>query len=159
MSVPQEVYGPPHSRLSRVSWASTRNDERGEDRVLQKRRRTSCECPTKRNPKIGNHLPPRMRPTSSYKGTYSPRLQGCDKGTTLFRYASDKAIPWNYTNHVVLQEPQAVRVSLEIKQEPSVNDIVGTGRLTCNGRCYAPGLSRVKNRDEHTKQSNVRSLF
>ena len=60
-----------------------------------------------------------------------------------FRYASDKAVPWNYTNHVALQEPQAVRVSPEIKQEPSVNDIEGTDGLTCSGRCCALGLSVV----------------
>ena len=50
-----------------------------------------------------------------------------------FRYSSDKAVPWNSTNQVTSQEPQAVRVSLEIKQEPLVNDIVGTGRLTRSG--------------------------
>ena len=52
---------------------------------------------------------------------------------TPFRYTSDKAVPWNYTNKVVSQEPQAVRVSLETKQEPSVNDIVRTGGLTRSG--------------------------
>ena len=36
------------------------------------------------------------------------------KVPALFRYISDKVVPWNYTNHVVLQEPQAVRVSPEI---------------------------------------------
>ena len=66
------------------------------------------------------------------------------KVPTPFRYTSDKAVSWNYTNHVVLQEPQAVRVSPKIKQEPSVNDIVGIGGLTHNGRCYASGLSGVK---------------
>ena len=55
------------------------------------------------------------------------------KVPALFRYTSDKAVPWNYTNQVISQEPQAVRVSPEIKQEPSVNDIVGTGRLTYSG--------------------------
>ena len=72
-----------------------------------------------------------------------------------FRYISDKAVPWNYTNHVVLQEPQAVRVSPEIKQEPSVNDIVGIGGLTRSGRCYAPGLSGVKGGEESIEQSDV----
>ena len=81
------------------------------------------------------------------------------KVPTLFRYASDKAVPWNYTNHVVLQEPQVVRVSPEIKQEPSINDIVGTDGLTRNGRCYAPDLSGVKEGGEHTKQNDVGSLF
>ena len=28
-----------------------------------------------------------------------------------FRYSNDKAVPWNYTNQVTSQEPQAVRVS------------------------------------------------
>ena len=70
-------------------------------------------------------------------------------------YKSDKAVPWNYTNHVVLQEPQAVRVSLEIKQEPSINNIVGIGRLTRSGGCYAPGFSGVKGGEEGTEQSDV----
>ena len=57
-----------------------------------------------------------------------------------FQYSSDKAISWNYTNQVTSQEPQAIRVSPEMKQESSVNDIVGTGELTRSGRCYAQGL-------------------
>ena len=77
------------------------------------------------------------------------------KVPALFQYSSDKAVPWNYTNHVTSQEPQAVRVSQEIKQEPSVNDIVGTGGLTRNGRCYAPGPSGVKEKEEGTEQSDV----
>ena len=32
-----------------------------------------------------------------------------------FRYLNDKAVPWNYTNQVTSQEPQAVQVSLKIK--------------------------------------------
>ena len=43
------------------------------------------------------------------------------KVSTPFRYTSDKAVPWNYMNRVVSQEPQAIQVSLEKKQEPSVN--------------------------------------
>ena len=74
------------------------------------------------------------------------------KVSTPFRYTNDKAVPWNYTNQVVSQEPQAVRVSLETTQEPLVNDIVGTGGLTRSGRCYAPSLSRVKGGEEGTKQ-------
>ena len=72
-----------------------------------------------------------------------------------FQYSNDKAVPWNYTNQVTSQEPQAVKVSPEIKQEPSVNDIVGTGRLTRSGQCYASGLSRVKEREEDTEQNDV----
>ena len=70
------------------------------------------------------------------------------KVSTLFRYTSDKAVPWKYTNQVVSQEPQAVRVSLETKQEPSVNDIVGTGGLPRSGRCYVLGPSGVKGGEE-----------
>ena len=55
------------------------------------------------------------------------------KVLTPFCYVSDKAVPWNYTNQVVSQEPQTVRVSPEKKQEPSVNDIVRTGGLTRSG--------------------------
>ena len=58
-------------------------------------------------------------------------------------------------NQVVSQEPQVVRVSPKTKQEPSVNDIVGTGKLTRSGRCYAPGLSGVKKWEEGTEHSGV----
>ena len=76
------------------------------------------------------------------------------KVPTPFRYTSDKAVPWKYTSQVISPEPQAVRVSPETKQEPSVNDIVGTGGLTRSGRCYAPGLAGVKEGEE-TEQSDV----
>ena len=78
------------------------------------------------------------------------------KVPTPFRYTSDKAVPWKYTNQVVSQESQAVRVSPETKQEPSINDIVGIGGLTRNGRCYVPGPSRVKGGEEGTEQSDVK---
>ena len=77
------------------------------------------------------------------------------KVLALFQYTSDKAVPWNYTSQVVPPEPQAVRVSLEAKQEPSVNDIVGTGGLTRSGRCYAPSLAGVKKGEEGTERSDV----
>ena len=77
------------------------------------------------------------------------------KVPTPFRYTSDKTVPWKYTNQVVSQKPQALRVGRETKQEPSVNDIVGTGGLTCSGRCYAPGLLGVKEGEEGTEQSDV----
>ena len=34
-----------------------------------------------------------------------------------------------------MQEPQA---AVEQKLEKSINDIAGTGGMTCSGRCYAP---------------------
>ena len=58
-----------------------------------------------------------------------------------FHYTSDKAVPWNYTSQVVVQEPQA---ATEQKLETSVNDIAGTGGMTRSGRCYAPVNSGVK---------------
>ena len=73
------------------------------------------------------------------------------KVPTSFRYTSDKAVPWNYTNQVVSPDPQAVRVSPKTKQEPSVNDIVGIGGLTRSGRCYALGLAGVKRGEESTE--------
>ena len=65
-----------------------------------------------------------------------------------FRYTSDKAVLWNYTNQVISQEPQAVRVSAKEKQGPLVNDIAGISGLICSGRCYAPSLSKVKEKGE-----------
>ena len=52
-----------------------------------------------------------------------------------FRYASDKAMLWNYTGQTVRSEPKAVA---EKKPKKSVNNIAGTGGMTRNGRCYAP---------------------
>ena len=89
------------------------------------------------------------------KAPIHPIFRVVIKVPTLFRDTSDKAVPWKYTNQVVSQEPQAVRVSPETKQEPSVNDIVGTGRLIHSGQCYAPSLSRVKGGEEGTEQSDV----
>ena len=123
---------------------------------MQGDKRTSCECPTRGNPEIDNHLLSGRRPTSPYKGIYPSHPQGCDKNTRSFRYSSDKTVPWNYTNQVTSQEPQAVRVSPEMKQEPLINDIVRTGGLTRSGRCYAPSLSRVKEREKGTKQCDVK---
>ena len=77
------------------------------------------------------------------------------KVPTPFLYTSDKAVPWNYTSQVVSPEPQDVQVSPETKQEPLVNDIVGTGGLTRSGRCYALGLEGVKEWEEGTERSDV----
>ena len=74
------------------------------------------------------------------------------KVPTPFRYSSDMAVPWNYTNQVTSQEPRAVRISPKMKQEPSINDIVGTGGLTRSGRCYALGPSGVKKGDKGTAE-------
>ena len=57
------------------------------------------------------------------------------KVPTLFRYTSNKAVPWNYTSQAIVQELQA---ATEQKQETSVNDIAEMGGMTRNGRCYAP---------------------
>ena len=73
------------------------------------------------------------------------------KVSAPFRYSSDKVVPWNYMNQVISQKPRAVQVSPKMKQEHSVNNIVGTGRLTRSGRCYAPGLLGVKEGGEGTK--------
>ena len=58
-----------------------------------------------------------------------------------FRYASDKAVPWNYTSQTITPEPQAV---VEQKPEKSVNDIAGTGGMTRSGRCYSLVTSGAK---------------
>ena len=113
----------------------------------------------KKNPKIDNHLLPGKRPTSLAKTPIHPIPKVMIKVPALFRYTSDKVVPWNYTNHVVLREPQVVRVSPKIKQEPSVNDIVGTGGLTRSGRCYTPGLLGVKGGEEGTEQSDVEVII
>ena len=78
------------------------------------------------------------------------------KVPTPFRYISDKVVSWNYTNQIVSQESQAVRVSPKKKQDPSVNDIVRTGRMTCSGRCYASDFSREKEWEGHVEHNGVK---
>ena len=53
----------------------------------------------------------------------TPRL--VVKVPALFRYTSDKAVPWKYTSQAIIQKPQA---TTERKPKTSVNDIAGIGR-------------------------------
>ena len=41
------------------------------------------------------------------KAPIYPTLKVMIKVPTLFRYTNDKAVPWNSTSQVVVQEPQA----------------------------------------------------
>ena len=59
----------------------------------------------------------------------------------LFRYISDKMVPWNYTSQAIVQESQAVT---EQKQETSVNDIARMEGMTRSGQCYAPTNSGAR---------------
>ena len=122
---------------------------------MQKDKRTSCEFLQEET----------LKPIIIYYrggGQHAPTMASIHpipkvviKVPTPFWYSNDKSVPWNYTNQVTSQEPQVVRVSLEIKQEPSVNDIIGTGGLTRSGRCYTPSPSRVKEKEEGAEQSDV----
>ena len=58
-----------------------------------------------------------------------------------FHYASDKAVPWNYTSRTATPKPQAV---VKQKQKKSVNDIAGTRGMIRSDRCYAPVTSGAK---------------
>ena len=77
------------------------------------------------------------------------------KVATLFRYTSDKAVPWNYTSQVVVQESQA---TAEQKPETSVNDIAGTGGMTHSGRCYALVNSGAKKGEESVKEGEIKII-
>ena len=81
----------------------------------------------------------------------TPRL--VVKVPALFRYTSDKVVPWNYTSQAVVQEPQ---VATEQKQETSVNYITGTGRMTRSGQCYAPINSKAKEGDNSTENGGTK---
>ena len=72
----------------------------------------------------------------------TPRL--VMKVSTPFRYASDKAVPWNYMSQAVVQESQAVAKQ---KPEKSVNDIAEMRGMTRSGRCYAPINSETRERE------------
>ena len=63
------------------------------------------------------------------------------KVSTPFRYASDKAVPWNYTSRSVTSKPQTIA---EEKPEKSINDVAGTRGMTRSGRCYARLLQEQK---------------
>ena len=63
------------------------------------------------------------------------------KVSTLFRYTSNKAVPWNYTSQAIVQESQAVTKQ---KQETSVNDIARMEGMTRSGQCYAPTNSGAR---------------
>ena len=60
-----------------------------------------------------------------------------------------------------LHEPSSFTRTTSCPSQPrdetgtSVNDIVGTGELTCSGRCYALGLSGVKGGEEGTERSDI----
>ena len=75
------------------------------------------------------------------------------KVPTPFRYASDKAVPWNYTSRIVTPKPQAVT---EQKPEKSVNDIVGMGGMTHSDRCYAPVTTEVREGESSVENEGVK---
>ena len=75
------------------------------------------------------------------------------KVPTPFRYANDKAVPWNYTSRTVTLEPQTV---VEEKPKKSVSDIAGMGDMTRNGRCYAPVTTEVRERESFAKNGGVK---
>ena len=70
-----------------------------------------------------------------------------------FRYASDKAMPWNYTSRTVTPEPQAVA---EQKPKISVNDVTSTRGMTRSGWCYAPVTSGAKERETFTENEGIK---
>ena len=89
------------------------------------------------------------------KAPICPILRVVIKVPTPFRYTNDKAVLWNYTSQAVSPEPRDVRVSPETKQEPSINDIMGTGGLTRISWYYAPGLVGVKEWEKSAEQNDV----
>ena len=117
---------------------------------MQGDKRTSYECPTRGNLETDDHLLSGRGQQAPAKAPIHPISKVVIKVPAPFRYSSDMAVPWNYTNQVTSQELQVVRVSPETKQELSVNDIVGISGLTHSGRCYAPGPSGVKEGEEST---------
>ena len=70
-----------------------------------------------------------------------------------FRYASDKAVPWNYTSRTVTPEPQAVA---QQRPKKSVNDIAGIRGMTCNRQCYAPVTIEVRKGESFVKNERVK---
>ena len=75
------------------------------------------------------------------------------KVPTPFCYASDKAVPWNYTSRTITPKPQAVA---EQKPKKSVNDVTGTGGVTRSGRCYAPVTSRAKEGETSAENEGIK---
>ena len=70
-----------------------------------------------------------------------------------FRYAIDKAMPWNYTSRTVTPKPQAV---VEEKPKKSVNDIAGMGGITHSDQCYILITLRAKEGETSTENEGMK---
>ena len=70
-----------------------------------------------------------------------------------FRYTSDKAVPWNYSSQVIMQEPQA---AAEQKLEKLINDIAKTEGMTRSGRCYVPINLGTKEGESFTVNEEIK---
>ena len=75
------------------------------------------------------------------------------KVPALFRYASDKAVPWNYTSQALVQKPKA---AVGQKAETSINDIASTRGMTRSGRCYAPINSKPREEESSTENGGIK---
>ena len=63
-------------------------------------------------------------------------------------YSSDKDIPWNYGAdvyyHGIKQDLLAAKEKVTRSTDPDVNNIVGTSKITRNGRVFSPEISPPK---------------
>ena len=70
-----------------------------------------------------------------------------------FRYASDKAVPWNYTSQTVTPKPQAI---IEQRPKKSVNGIAGIGGMTRSGWCYVLVTTEVREGESSVENGGVK---
>ena len=151
--VPREDYGSFYPRVCRISRVNTRDDKRGRNGILWENGRIKCERFARRSLKTSNHLLSRGRSQATKEVPHRPTPRFVVKVPTLFRYTSDKAMPWKYMSQVIIQELQA---AAKQKPEKSINDITRTGGMTHSGRCYAPINSGTREGESSTENEGIK---
>ena len=70
-----------------------------------------------------------------------------------FHYQNDKAVPWRYTYNVTTPGSLVVPFSSGSISQQTINDITGVGGMTRSGRCYAPGLMGVGQKEKSMEKT------
>ena len=139
--------------MPRIPQGGARDDEQRRDRILWKNKRARCERFARRSSEAIDGFLSGGSQQAAKETPQAPTPKLVVKISAPFRYASDKAVPWNYTSRTVTPEPQA---AAEHKPEKSVNDIAGTGGMTRSGRCYAPVTLGVKKGETSTENEEIK---
>ena len=139
--------------MPKIPQDDTKNDKRGEIEFCEKMQEQNMSVLLKEIPKPlivfyqgGGHQATKEMP-------YVPTPKLVVKILAPFRYASDKAEPWNYTSQTVTPESQVVTKQ---RPEKSVIDIAGTRGMTRSGRFYAPVTIKVREGESSVENEGVK---